>query len=481
MPDRENSLIKKCTYFIDGMHCASCEVLIEKKLLKQDSVETAEASLNNNRVEFTYRGNRPTTEQLNRVFAENGYTFSERKLQHEKNMPFMQIKNGELLINESKLKRFFSTSIILLLLLALFWAVDKTGIATRISVGSGSSYVAFLGFGVIAGLSSCAALTGGLLLSLSKQWSEMYIDSDSLWQRSKPFAMFNIGRVISFFILGGVLGLVGKMLGISAFASSSFTAVFIIVVSLLMAVMGLQMLGVNWAQRFQIRAPKFLTHKVANEENFSGKYMPFLVGALTFLLPCGFTLVAQGLALTSGSFLTGALIMFFFALGTLPMLALIGVSSATVATKPKANLLFNTVAGLLVLVFAVYNFNAQLNLLGVPSLSDIDLTFAQEDGSTTEFAPINEDGVQVLSIVAEGFSYTPTSPTTLKAGVPAKLMVDNQGIQGCATYLAVRGLMNGYQELKPGENEIDLEDSKPGIYKITCSMGMVRPVTVKVI
>src|SRR5690606_28087999 len=137
-----------------------------------------------------------------------------------------------------------------------------------------------------------------------------------------------------------ILGLVGNALGITLTSSSLFTSLLIIAVALLMAVMGLQMLGVEWASKFQIKTPKFLTHKIANEENFSGKYMPFIVGGLTFILPCGFTLVAQGLALTSGSFITGALIMFFFALGTLPMLSIIGFSSASFATKPKINIMF---------------------------------------------------------------------------------------------------------------------------------------------
>ncbi|NCP77121.1 sulfite exporter TauE/SafE family protein [bacterium] len=41
-------------------------------------------------------------------------------------------------------------------------------------------------------------------------------------------------------------------------------------------------------------------------------------GALTFFLPCGFTLAMQAYAITTGSFITGALTMMAFALGTAP-------------------------------------------------------------------------------------------------------------------------------------------------------------------
>ncbi len=98
-------------------------------------------------------------------------------------------------------------------------------------------------------------------------------------------------------------------------------------VSVMMLFLALQMLGVKQFQRFQITTPKFITRYAVNEKNFSGRYMPFIMGGLTFFLPCGFTITAQGLALASGSVLQGGLIMLFFAIGTLPMLLMIGLSS----------------------------------------------------------------------------------------------------------------------------------------------------------
>ena len=47
---------------------------------------------------------------------------------------------------------------------------------------------------------------------------------------------------------------------------------------------------------------------VVNVVNFKGKYMPIIMGALTFFLPCGFTITAQGLALASGNIIQGSLI-----------------------------------------------------------------------------------------------------------------------------------------------------------------------------
>jgi len=92
----------------------------------------------------------------------------------------------------------------------------------------------------------------------------------------------------------------------------------------------------------------------------------------------------------------------------------------------------------------------------------------------------NEKGEQVVSMVAKGFDYILDSPSVISAGVPTKLVVDNQGVLGCGAYLASRGLIDGFVSLRRGQNVIDLGKPRAGTYKITCSMGMVPPVTIRV-
>jgi sulfite exporter TauE/SafE len=200
---------------------------------------------------------------------------------------------------------------------------------------------AFFVFGLLAGMSSCAALVGGLILSISKQWNDLYDGNHSTTQKMAPHIMFNIGRLVSYAFLGAVLGLIGSKLQISL----TFTSVLVFAVSILMISLGLQMLGVQFFQKFQIALPRFFLRYVADESNFKGKYLPFVMGALTFFLPCGFTITAQGVALLSGSAISGALIMLFFALGTLPVLLLIGYSSVKFSKEPTLSYKFSKVAG----------------------------------------------------------------------------------------------------------------------------------------
>lgn len=475
MSKRRKKSKSKRTIYVDGMHCASCEVLIEKKLLKQEGIQSVDASLKGNKVELSYQGDKnPDINDLNKEFKSYGYTFSNNKFEKDETA-VVSIQDGSLIINSEKLKLYFKMFVITLSFLIAFYLFEKLQLGQYVSVDSTSSLPAFLLLGVVAGLSSCAALVGGLLLSMTKQWNEVYIDSNSKKEKAKPHIMFHIGRLLSFAILGGVLGLIGERLSLN---NTTFFAVLTIAVSLMMFILAMQMLEVNWARKLKFTAPKFLTRYAANEENFQGKYMPFATGALTFLLPCGFTLIAQTVALTSGSFIQGSLIMLLFALGTLPTLLGISYSGILLNSKPHLTAKFNLVAGLLIVFFAIYNINGQLNVLGLPSLSNI--SFAKKE-KVEDVIETDSQGEQVINITAQGFSYTPTSSTTIKAGVPTTLVVDDQGIQGCGAYIAARGLFNNYVALNRGINEIDLGSPKEGTYKLTCSMGMVSPVIIKVI
>lgn len=466
-----NSKGKHQTIYIQGMHCSSCELLIEKYALAQEGVVSADASLKDSKIEIYYdQGDGINIEDINREFKKMGYTFSKKK-KDTKESPLFHIENGTLTIDNEKIGKIFRIGLILVAVIALFIAIDNLQLTQYINVNSGFSLGSYFVLGIVAGISSCAALVGGMLLSMSKQWNDMYIGQTQK-QKTIPHTMFHIGRIASFALLGGVLGLIGKSV---TFNNATLSAVFIIIISIVMFILALQMLEVKWAQRLRFSMPKSFTKNISNENKFSGRFMPLLMGILTFFIPCGFTLIAQGIALTSGSFLKGALVMLFFALGTFIPLVGISISGIKMNEKPKNTALFNQIAGILIIFFTFYNLNAQLNVLGLPSLNDLK---AQPKQEQTQQPEVND--TQTLNLTAKGFKYIPTGATTLKAGVKTTLVVDNQGIQGCGVYMSGRGLFDGYLTLKPGQNTVTFTPKK-GTYKITCSMGMVPPVTITVI
>lgn len=466
---KKDSSLKEYTYFVRGMHCASCETLIEAKILKEKNILAVEASTERNELRIEYKGTKPSIQKLNSVFKENNYTFFEKKDEIEKPPPLFQIdKNYQLLVNKEKFNNFLTITFISLLIIIGFLFLNRSGLAALISVNSQSTLPAFFAFGLLAGFSTCSALVGGIILSMSKQWQEIYNSNDSAWQKFQPHFLFNIARLISFTLLGALLGGIGSVLKISL----TFTSMLTILVSIMMLFLSLQMLGVKGFRKFQFTMPKFVTRFVANENNFKGRSMPFMMGFLTFLLPCGFTITSQGLALIAGNPLQGALIMFSFSLGTLPALLMIGLSSIKFSKKPHLANRFLKIAGVLVLFFAFYNINAQFNVLGLKNINDLRI-FSDKTVSAKEGLPPIINGKQVIKMDALAYGYEPNR-LKVRKNIPVRWEITDKGTSGCTNAIISKGLFDDQIDLQPGTTSIkEFTPTKTGTYKFSCWMGMV--------
>ena len=452
-----NKLIaKEATYKVSGMHCASCEILIEKKLLEMKNIKSVKAKAGKGEVTIEYSENKPSTEKLNCLFEKENYTFFDQ----------LTIETKEKNNNESL--NIFGIAILIII---GFLSLNRFGLSGLVSVNSTSSLPAFFIFGILAGISSCAALVGGLVLSLSKQWLELYSDRESTWQKLQPHLMFNSGRLLSYTFFGFLLGLVGSKLNISL----RFTALLIIAVSIMMVFLALQMLGFKTFRKFQFTLPKFITRYIADETNFKGEYMPAILGALTFFLPCGFTITAQGLALISGNPFQGGLIMLVFALGTAPTLLAIGLSSVKFSSRPHLALRFSKIAGILVLFFALFNFNNQLNVLGFTSFNDLFVSKATSKGITdvSDLPPL-VDGKQVIKMDASSSGYSPNY-FKVRAGQTVRWEITDTGTSGCTNAVISDSLFSGQINLTTGQTSIKefTAPTQPGKYKFSCWMGMI--------
>lgn len=463
--------IKERVYFVEGMHCASCEIILEKNILELDGVKAVEASTNSNKVVIAYEKEYPTVEKLNSIFKKQGYSFSEQKVNTKEGLSFIKKnKDGNIVVNKKQLKSFSITAGISLIIIIVFVLLHESGLSALISVNTKSSLLLFLLFGVLAGLSSCAALVGGIVLSMSKQWLDVHKENESTFRKLQPHFLFNIGRLSSYLVLGAILGEIGSALQLSL----TVMAALIIIVSILMIFLALQMLGIKYFQKFQITSPRFITRYIADEKNFKGKYMPIIMGALTFFLPCGFTITAQGLALASGSIVQGGLIMLFFALGTLPILLGIGVSSVKFSQKKDTANRFLRIAGILVFFFALFNINAQFNVLGWPSLSDISLASANSQQGNGLPEIIN--GKQILKMDALAYKYSPNKLKVM-VGIPVRWEITDKGSSGCTNAVMSRGLFDGEIKLERGKTSIkEFTPEKIGKYKFSCWMGMISGV-----
>ena len=340
---------QKYTFHVSGMHCNACVLMIESELQELPYIQTAVSSFNNHTVEvvgdFGDKIPEIIANELSQVLLKHGYSLSVEKL------TFAQGYSGH-----SKKNSWSDFKIAIPLALAfsiLFIFLQKIGLVNIINTGQVTYGTAFI-IGIVASLSTCMAVVGGLLLSMSATFAK---DGDKI----KPQMLFHLGRIISFFVLGGVIGAIG-----SAFTLSTFvTFILSLLIAMVMFILGINLLDVFiWAKKLQPSMPKFLSKHALGVTKFNHTFTPFLIGVVTFFLPCGFTQSMQIYTLSTGNFITGGLTMLSFALGTLPVLSLISFSSFSIQNSKKSGVFFKT-AGIIVIMFALFNLINSLAVIGV--------------------------------------------------------------------------------------------------------------------
>lgn len=330
------------TFHIHGLHCKACVLLTESELMEHPRVTAARTNLAAHSVEingdFPNASRAEIAEELSRLVEKHGYAISEEKPEHIK-----------------KWSEFTIAVPLAILFAASFLALQKTGMVNLIQADTVSYGTAFF-IGIVASVSTCMAVVGGLVLSMSATFAKKS-------RAVSPQILFHSGRLLSFFLLGGVIGALGANFSLSTDASFALG----LIVGIIMLVLGVNLLDIFPAvKKFQPTMPKFLSKHALGASKLSHGFTPFLVGIATFFLPCGFTQSMQLYTLTTGDFFTGAFTMLAFALGTLPVLALLSFSSLNITKSPHAGIFFKT-AGLIVMLFALFNIINSFVIIGLIS------------------------------------------------------------------------------------------------------------------
>lgn len=329
------------TFNVSGMHCNACILMTESELEDVSYITKAKSSLKNNSVEVTGDFGEKTPEfiasELSKILIKHGYSLSVEKKQ-AKNINWLDFKIAVPIAIAFGI---------------LFVILQKIGLVNLVGTGSMTYGTAFV-IGIIASLSTCMAVVGGLVLSMSATFAR---EGDKV----KPQLLFHGGRIVSFFILGGVIGAIG-----SAFTlNTGATFILGLIIAIVMFILGINLLDVfPWAKKLQPEMPKFLSKHALGVSKLNHTLTPLLVGIATFFLPCGFTQSMQIYTLTTGGFFKGGLTMLSFALGTLPVLALISFSSFSIKNSKKSGIFFKT-SGLIIIMFALFNLINSLVVIGI--------------------------------------------------------------------------------------------------------------------
>ncbi|MGB8816039.1 MAG: sulfite exporter TauE/SafE family protein [Minisyncoccia bacterium] len=337
-----NQTQQEYIFHVSGMHCKTCVLLTESELKDIPYITSAKTNLYGNTLEvkgnFGNKSQATVADDLTKILFKHGYTLSVEKQ----------------IINKNWGDFIFAVPIVLVFII-LFIILQKIGLVNLISTIDVSYGTAFI-VGIIASLSSCLAVVGGLLLSMSVTFAR---EGDKV----RPQILFHIGRIVSFFVSGGIIGAIGSVFTLGFLASFILS----IVVGIVMLILGINLFDIfHFTKKLQPAMPKFFSKHAFEFSKLNHSLTPLLVGVMTFFLPCGFTQSMQIYTLSTGSFLKGGFTMLAFALGTLPILALISFSSFSIKNSSKSGIFFKS-AGLIVIIFALFNLINSMVAFGLIS------------------------------------------------------------------------------------------------------------------
>lgn len=330
--------------------------------------------------------------------------------------------------------------------------------------------------GLTTGGLTCLAVQGGLLAGLIAER-----EKETLEKKLKNYelilitAAFLISKLITYAILGFLLGLLGSAVQITP----KVGAFMQITAGLFMLGTAFRILDIHpFFRNFSISTPKFISKYVRSKSKSTDLFAPILLGILTIFIPCGTTQAMEALAISSGNAFYGLLIMSTFIAGTIPVFFILGVFTTKLSESLHQK--FLQFAALAVLILGLLAVDNGLSLVGSPitfsSIKDvivIDPSGGRYSSTSGKNTVILKDGVQEATITAATYGYVPNE-ITVKAGIPLKLTFVSDNNYSCSRGVVFPTL--GINKILPvtGQETIEFTPQQSGVIPFTCSMGMYR-------
>jgi sulfite exporter TauE/SafE len=339
--------------------------------------------------------------------------------------------------------------------------------------------------GLTTGGLSCLAVQGGLLATAMARQVAIETPAPRSKRKAKqaakpsvvtgvqmptdplPVVLFLAAKLLAYTILGALLGALGSVVQISGGVQAALQ----ILAGLFMLATALNMLNVHPIFRYVvIQPPKTLTRLVRNQARGETAFTPLILGFLTVLIPCGTTQAMELLAISSGSALSGALILAVFVLGTSPTFLVLGFLATQFRGKLQAT--FATIAALLILALGFISIDAGLNIVGAPFAPSRVIAGVIDAAAPPQSTRAQAVGdAQEVTINVGDHGYVPNNLIAV-SGKPLKLVMVTDESYSCARAFTIPSL--GIRKVLPvtGRTEIDIPSQSPGPLYFSCSMGM---------
>jgi len=429
--------------YIDGMTCVSCELLIKNELEEITEIKEVTVCHKKKIAEITFDRKEGLIENVIDKIKELGYTAT--------------LEPAEKAIQEKTTSKQWVYSILVVLgLYIIYRYLNWIGVLGWLKADTSEiTYgVAFI-VGIVASMSTCLAIVGAVVMSFGAK----YEATGNFFERNlKPHLLFHFGRLLTFFVLGGLLGVIGSWINLTP----SFMGWFTVLIAVILGWLGLNILGIlPSVSTLGLHMPKKFMNTWGKLKTSNHALAPVVLGGFTFFLPCGFTQSMQLFAISSGSFWAGAFTLFLFALGTTPIL--LGLGVATTKFKNMNTTVLKKAIGFLIIVFAFYTLSTGFALSGI----NIDFFDKKDVGSITE-----KNNIQIVKMDATRNGFSPNT-FRIKKGIPVKWIINGSEATGCTNRIMMPEL-NIEEQLTRGDNVIEFTPKKAGTLNFSCWMGMVR-------
>lgn len=486
----------KVQLHIGGMTCVHCQEKIRAALEAADGVTEVSVSYGSGTADVSYDGEVVSVAELEQIIRDLDYEI---------------VTQGE----ERKAFALLYPFLIFAVIVAVFVPLQAFGVLNYLApselADSGMGYGLLFVIGLITSV-HCIAMCGGI--SLSQCIPKSTEDVPKGAKAILPAVFYNLGRLISYTLAGFILGLVGWAAGGGSSVGFSylFQGIIKIVAGLLMIVMGVNMLGIVPALRkINPRMPKFIARKIGKKK--ASLTSPLLVGLLNGIMPCGPLQSMWLVALATGNPFSGALSMFLFAAGTVPLM--LGFGSVVAKLGQKFTKTVMTVGSLLVVVLGLAMLSQGGGLTGFAFLSPpvvtsvvLALVFAgvmcsiplsgamlkrvtrltacllvvavgafslwmsnrSAVGSSYDVSVVGEDSQTVNSVIHRQ-SY-PNISVQVDIPVVWVIEADADQLNGCNNRVIISEYGIDYT-FHAGENIIEFTPTETGSFSYCCWMGMI--------
>jgi sulfite exporter TauE/SafE/copper chaperone CopZ len=441
------------------MSCSACEIRIENKVRLLEGVEKVRANRLSSTVLVQFDPGKTTVKQIEAMIEKEGYIIRQALILESGQTS----KNTDHFIDPRNTWTLQQWIGLVVVALAAYLMIEYTvGFNFIPEIQPSMGYGLIFAVGLLTSL-HCIAMCGGISLSQCvSQPAEIRVGVQTASKTlMRPSFLYNMGRVISYTLIGGIVGMAGQVLSFNGTMRGS-VAIF---AGVFMILMGLNMTGLApWAGKMVPKMPRLVADRLFRG---SGEKRPFFVGLLNGLMPCGPLQSMQLYALGTGSFVTGALSMFFFSLGTVPLMFGFGLLSTLVSRKLTQRML--KISAILVVMLGVVMVGRGMSLSGI-STATASRSNASADTYGT-VAVLNGD-VQEVTINITARSY---EPIVVQKGTKVRfnLSAESENLNGCNDAIQIPAF--GIQKsLSPGDNWVEFTPEETGVIPFSCWMGMIK-------